>query len=134
MAIVDAITAALPRFQAEAESLMRDTCLVREVTGTVTNPDATVTPTYSTVYEGQCKIQSRQPYPSTPNAGEHNWTLVTMELHLPVAGSGSVVTDQLVDILSATDPANVGRQFRVRSGDRKTFQTAARFLVEEVTG
>src|SRR5690606_5450744 len=120
MGLDEAIAAALPQMRAAAESMMRDTCRVRAVTGTTTNGDATVTPTYSTVYEGRCKIQSQRPYPSNPNAGDHQWTLLPVELHLPVDGTGEVGTDQFVDILASADPQNVGRTFRIRSGDRKS--------------
>lgn len=134
MALGDAVTSALPQFQAQAESLMRDTCIIREVTGNTTGPDGVVTPTYSTVYEGKCRIQSRRPYPSEPDAGEHQWTEVPVEIHLPVSGSDGVGTGQLVEIQTSVDPLNVGRKFRVRSGDRKAFQSALRLLVEEITG
>jgi len=30
------------------------------------------------------------------------------------------------------DPQNVGRKFRVKSGDRKSLQTAIRLIVDEV--
>jgi hypothetical protein len=36
-------------------------------------------------------------------------------------------------ITASVDAANVGRVFRVKSGDRKTYATAFRPLVEEVT-
>lgn len=132
--IYDAIAAALPGMQAQAESLMQDRCIIRAVTGTVSNPDATTTPTYTTVYEGRCKVQNTQPWPSNPQAGEHTWNLVPTFLHLPVAGSQDVGTDHVAEILTSVDPANVGRTLRIRNGDRKTFQTAVRFITEEITG
>lgn len=120
----------------QAEALMLDTCRIRAVTGETTEPvTGTVTPAYGPpVYEGRCKIQNQRSFPSTPNAGEHQFTLSPNELHLPVAASGAVATGHEVVILTSVDPVNVGRLFRIRSGDRKSLQTALRCQVEEITG
>lgn len=122
--------------QRQAESLMVDTCRIRAATGETTDPvTGVVTPTYGDpVYEGRCKIQNQRSFPSNPDAGEHQFTLSPNELHLPVAGSGAVATGQEVVILTSVDPVNVGRIFRIRSGDRKSLQTALRCQVEEITG
>ena len=115
---------------------MLDTCRIRAVTGTTTDPvSGVVTPTYGPVlYQGKSKLQSQQPFPSNPDAGEHQWTPTPLYLHLPVTVSAAAVVPGLfVEILSSVDTVNVGRQFRVRSNDRKTLQTAVRVLVEEVS-
>lgn len=121
----------------QAEAIMVDTCRIRQVTGeTITDPvTGQVTPEYGDpVYEGRCKIQNQRSFPSTPDAGEHQFTLTPNELHLPVAGTGGVATGQLVEITASVDPVNLGRKFRIRSGDRKSLQTALRCQVEEITG
>ncbi|WP_409186720.1 DUF6093 family protein [Amycolatopsis sp. VS8301801F10] len=120
-----------------AEALMLDTCRIRPVTGDTTDPDTgQVTPTYGDpVYIGKCKIQAQKAaLPSNPDAGEHRWAVVPVELHLPVAGTAAVVTGLVAEITASGDPANVGRLFRIRSGDRKSLQTAIRCQVEEITG
>lgn len=119
-----------------AEALMVDTCTIRTVTGNTTVPvTGTVTASYGDpVYTGKCKIQSASPVRGNPVAGEHVWTLGRTELHLPVAGTGAVTSNQLVEITASVDPANVGRKFRIHSDDRKSLQTAIRVLVEEVVG
>lgn len=125
----------IARGRKAADRLMFDRCIARVITGETTDPDtAVVTPTYETVYEGRCKIQNQRPWPSTPDAGEHNWSLVPTEVHLPVAGTERVSTGVYLVITESIDPGNVGRQFRVRTDDRKTLQTAIRLLVEEITG
>lgn len=115
---------------------MIDTCTIRPVTDNTTAPvTGVVTPAYGDpVYAGKCKLQAGSPVRANPAAGEHVWTLGRTELHLPVAGSGAVASNQLVEITASVDPANVGRKFRLHSGDRKSLQTAVRFLVEEVLG
>lgn len=124
------------RGQRRAEALMADACTVQPITGETTDPTTgVVTPTYGpAVYSGRCKIQNqRLRYPSEPVAGEHQWTVAPTEVHIPVSSTGSVGTAQLVTITASVDAANVGRVFRTRTGDRKTFGTALRLLVEEVT-
>lgn len=117
-----------------AEALMVDTCRVERVTGRTTDPDTgEVVTTVEVVYDGPGKLQTQNPYPSEPNAGERVWTLAQTEVHLPMDTSGDVGTDDVVTVSSALDTASVGRTFRVRSAIRKTFQTANRLLVEEVT-
>lgn len=114
---------------------MVDECVVRPIVGEVTDPvTGVVTPEYGDpVYAGRCKLQNqRLRYPSNPEAGEHVWTVGPMELHLPVPGTGAVATGQHVEITGSVDESNVGRVFRVRIGDRKTFQSALRLLLEEV--
>ncbi|SFO59754.1 DUF6093 family protein [Amycolatopsis rubida] len=121
----------------QAEALMLDTCRIRAVTGDTTDPDTgQVTPAYGDpVYTGKCKIQNQKAaYPGNPDAGEHQWTVTPVELHLPVTGTGSVGSGLVAEITASVDPANVGRTFRIRSGDRKTLQTALRCQVEEITG
>lgn len=125
----------------QAEALMVDRCRIRPVTGNTTDPGTgAVTPVYGDPVYGaaaggaRCKIQNQRSYPSTPDAGEHKWTIGPTEIHLPIAGTEAVDTGHLVEILSSADPANVGRRFRVRAGDRKSLQTAIRLIVEEVVG
>lgn len=111
---------------------MLDACTVQPVTSVATNSTtAAVTPTYGpTVYTGKCKVQNQRAFPSTPDAGEHQFTVTPNELHLPV--TAVVATGQLVTITASVDPVNVGRKFRIRSTDRKSLQTALRCQVEEV--
>lgn len=120
-----------------AEAQMVDQCTIRPITGHgPADPDTGVVPTLygAAVYAGKCKIQTQKPFPSTPDAGEHLWTVGPLYLHLPVVGSEQVATGhEVVITASVGDPANVGRVFRVKSGDRKTYATAFRPLVEEVT-
>lgn len=114
---------------------MVDACTVKPVAGNATDPSTgVVTTTYgAAVYTGKCKFQrQRGAYPSNPEAGEHRWTVAPLELHLPVAGSGAVSTGHVVEVTASVDPELVGKRFRIRAGDRKTFATATRFSLEEV--
>lgn len=113
---------------------MVDACEIKPIIGETTNANGTVDPTYGqVVYAGKCRIQNqRLRYPSNPDAGEHTWTLGPAEVHIPTSGTTGVAPGQLLTITASFNSDNVGRQFRVRIGDRKTFQSAIRLIVEEV--
>lgn len=129
------ITGITRRARRRAQAVrMRDSCIIRPVVGHTTNPDGTVVPEYGpAVYSGECELQVQTFYPVTPEAGEHQWTVLQAILKLPVEGSEQVGTDQLAEMIGSFDPANVGRTFRVRSSDRQAFQASVQFLVEEVS-
>lgn len=127
----------LGRGRAVAEGLMVDTCLIRRSTSVVTD-DLTgqVTPIYATVYTGRCKVQ-------TPSAGgdgrrvdvgEVAVVVLRPHLHLPVVGSESVRRGDEVSITAGTnDTALTGRTWLVRDEMTKTYATARRLILEEVT-
>jgi len=117
-----------------AERLMVDTCTVtRPSTAVTTSATGVVTATTTTIYTGKCKLQvQRMAFAELPDAGDHRFTLAPLEVHVPISAV-DVDTDDQVEITASFDPANVGRKFRVRTSDRKTFQTALRLQVEELT-
>jgi hypothetical protein len=127
--------AALLRGRVRAEALMVDACTIRPATAHATDTSTgVVSTTYGDpVYSGRCKVQRlRGAFPSNPEGGEHRWTVAPAEVHVPVAGTAGIRVGHLIEITASLDPNIVGRLFRVRSGDRKTFQTAIRLQVEEV--
>ena len=115
-----------------AEELMVDTCRIRRVTGTTTNPDGTVSATYEPVHAGKCRIQTRDPYEQRPEAGEHSFTVVRDILQLPMSVTSVQVGDVVDQVVSALDPDLSGREWRVAGPSRKTHQTMRRFFISEV--
>lgn len=125
---------ALLQGRAAAEAGMVDTCTVKHGTGSTTD-DTTgaVTPTYSTVYTGPCKIQGA-PVASRRNVGEASVVVASVLLHLPIVGSEPVAVEDIATInTSGMDTALVGKVFRVAGPADGTFKTARRFPVVEVT-
>jgi uncharacterized protein DUF6093 len=122
------------RAQAAAQALMVDTCTVRRVTGTSTNTTTgAVTPTYSTIYTGACKVQQRQAIARPETIGEATVFISRLELHLPVTVTG-VASDDLVTVTASVHDADlVGRTFHIRELAHKSFLTARRFSMIEVT-
>ncbi len=126
---------AVGRGRRAAEAQMTDACVIRPVAGDTTDPVTGVVSTSygDPVYTGRCKLQRiKDAYPSTPEGGDRRWTTSPATLHLPVAGSGNVGVGHVVTMTASTDVENVGREFRVRSDDRKSLQTAIRFVIQEV--
>jgi hypothetical protein len=117
-----------------AERLMVDTCTVKRPADAVTtNASGVVAATSTTIYTGKCKIQQqRMQFAEMTDAGDHRFTVAPLEVHLPTSATG-IDTNDRIEITASFDTANVGRVFTVRTFDRKTFQTALRVIVTEVT-
>lgn len=126
---------ALARGRAAAEALMVDSVTITRVTGTTTDPDTgVVTPTTATVYAGRTKIQqSEVPTGEPRNLGEASILVVRLELHLPVSATGVRIDDVAIVTASVLDPDLVGRRFVIRSVAHKTWLTARRCDIAEVT-
>lgn len=124
----------LARAQAAALALMVDTCTVKRLASTSTDPETgVITPTYTTVYSGVCKVQQRMPRAMPQSVGEAEVFVAHMELHLPVSVTG-VASDDLVNVTaSAYDADLLGRSWHIRSLAHKSFESARRFSMIEVT-
>jgi hypothetical protein len=119
-----------------AEKLMLDACLIRreDPNSEVTDPETgVITPTYTTIYAGKCKIGQAAPISRPATIGEAFIWLQRMELHLPMSVS-TVESDDLVRLTSSTlDPDLLSRTWRVRDLAHKTYLTARRHQIEEQT-
>ena len=132
------VGALLPRFRAQAESLMVDTCRITGP-GTLGTWDANAG-TYvgatpgPTVYEGVCRLRRPAPNPQNADAGEAVWAVDVLILSLPVDGSEDVADGHTVEMLtSAFDPAAVGLLLTVQTGHWQTHSTARRVPVKVAT-
>jgi len=82
----------------------------------------------------KCRIHTYQPQESTPDAGQHVFTIQRYFVSIPV-GAGPVDVNDVVRITaSPMDAHNVGRRFRIASTFNKTFATAQRLMADEITG
>ena len=111
---------------------MLDTCTVKRVTGVTTDllTGADV-PTYSTIYDGPCKVQTFEPQERNPEVGGATLTVQRYSVHVPV-GAFVPAVGQVVTITDAAlDPNLTGRMFRVVALLHKTAATAYRLGVEE---
>lgn len=123
--------ARLGAFQAQAEAMMVDSCTIRRVTGTTTNPTTLeVVPTYATIYSGKCRVQLRDTAATQAEAGELNHAAVRTIVQVPMTVTGVAVDDEVL-IAASLDADLVGRTFRVRGLFHKTHATARRIECEE---
>ncbi len=124
----------LTRGRAAAEALMVDSCTIEALTGESTDDDTgVITETYSTVYSGKCKVQQQAGSASPSDVGEAGLLIGQLELHIPASATG-VGSEGLVTIVSSVhDPDLPGRRFRLRGLAHKSFLTARRFALIEVT-
>ena len=126
----------LARGRRAAERLMVDTCTIRRVTGETTDPDSgDVTPTYSTLYQGKCRVQqSAQGASASPqDAGEDYALMLRLEVQVPMSVVGIQTEDEITIDTSAHDPDLPGRVFLARDLAHKTHATARRVGVVERT-
>lgn len=128
----------LARGRAAALQLMVDTVVVTRLdpVATTTDPETgVVTKVFTTVYSGPGKIQ-RTPRASrvTPTSvGQAEVFETRLELHLPMTAVGIAGDDIATVTASAYDPDLPGRTFHIRELASKTWETARRFGIEQVT-
>jgi hypothetical protein len=126
----------LARGRAAAERLMVDACLIRRRTGESTDPDSgVITPTYSTVYEGKCRVQQSTGSSSATeeDAGEAHQLMVRFEVQIPMSVVGVQADDEVLITASVHDPDLVDREFLVRGLAHKTHAVMRRLQVQEAT-
>jgi hypothetical protein len=126
---------ALERGRARAESLMIDTCTITRRSGPLTTDPVTgkTTAAATPIYTGKCKVQSKNGSSSSPEAGEHSFTVVSRQVHIPANSADVRDGDTITITASALNEFTVGRQYIVDGFTPDTFDTAARLPVKEVT-
>lgn len=116
-----------------AESLMLDQCTITRPGEVVTDPETgDVTNTSIEVYSGKCKVQSKDSATATPEAGEHQFTVVSRQVHIPANAADVRDGDVVTLTASALNAFTVGKQYRVAGFTPDTFDTAFRLPVKEV--
>lgn len=118
-----------------ADSLMVDTCTITRTTGAGAQSETTgrITPTSTTVYAGPCQVRVPQAVADTPEVGGRTATIQQAIVKVPVAVTDIEVGDVVTVVSSTHDPELVGRQYRVGALHHKTYATARKFAVDEIT-
>jgi hypothetical protein len=122
--------------RAKALELMVDACVIKRVTGTTTDPNSgVITPTYSTLYTGQCRVQASKlgVAAQSKDTGEAALLMLQLEVQLPISVTGLQTEDEITITASANDADLVGRVFLIRDLMHKTHATARRVGVVERT-
>lgn len=123
------------RAQARAPALlMGDACTIRRRTGDgPTGADGSVTPTYATLYAGQCRVQQVTTEPTPADVGEDRKLLVRLIVQLPIFVTGLQAADEITITAAAHDADLVGRVFLVNGLHHKSNATSRRVGVIERT-
>lgn len=81
----------------------------------------------------RCKIQTYEANEATPESGQHLYSVERYRIHVPESTAGIQVNDEAV-ITASRRPSNVGRRFRIAAiGSDKTYPSALRLQVDEIT-
>lgn len=123
----------LARGRAAAEALMVDACTIRRVTSQSTGAGGVVTPTYSTLYTGKCRVQQDKAQAQQQDPGEAAVLMLRLEIQLPMSVTGLQAEDVVTITASAHDPDLVGRVFIIRDLAHASHKTARRVQVMEKT-
>jgi hypothetical protein len=115
-----------------AENGMVDACQIRRQTGETTT-GGVITPTWTSLYDGPCRVQMRSITGGQATVGEAAVILERLEVQLPVTVVGLQEGDQVTVTASMGDPDLVARVFRVRDVLSKSHLTSRRVTVTEVT-
>lgn len=127
------------RGRRRAEALMLDACTITRRAAPV-YPDTTtdgdtgkVTPSVTTIYTGPCKIQAADAAGSPTRVGEAELVTSSLTLHLPMSATGVTADDIAAVTASLLDPDLAGKVFTIRAPDHKSFKTARRFPLQELS-
>lgn len=114
----------------QAELLMESSCVITRQTGTSPDGNGVEVPTFSTIYEGKCRLRMQDARADTVAAAGQTVAIQSPILSLPVAATGSanVRTDDIATITSPLDANTVVA--RIAGFHTQTHSTARRFPVE----
>ncbi len=121
---------------------MVDACIVDRPNGeTLNTTTGQMVTTYVDVYTGllaggggKCRVQQVGTQALSPNAGEHQFTVIGHVVQLPVGATVYRVGDRVRITLATLDPALAGCTFIVSSWVPKTHDTMRRLVCDEVLG
>ncbi|WP_426302768.1 DUF6093 family protein [Arthrobacter sp. R-11] len=127
--------AVLNRGRRKAAARMIDVCDVGRPGAPVTDPvTGKVTRPLAPVYSGRCEFQQTLAQASTAASGEHEFSVQDIIWKTPV-GAGPFEVDDVITVTTAAEDGQLlGRVYRVTELFHKTYATAQRCRVEEVTG
>lgn len=113
---------------------MVDEVLIEHLSGQTTDPDTgVITPTWTTVYSGKCKVAQAAASGSPENVGEATVMASELQLHLPISATGVTTDDRATVVTSTLDPDLAGRKFTIRAPMHKTYATARRLPLQELS-
>jgi hypothetical protein len=114
---------------------LSDMCIIQRKTGEATNlTTGVVTPTYSTVYSGACRVQAASANWAGPSeVAEAALRLASSQLQIPVVGTEGLKIDDRVTITASLNDADlVGRVYTLTGESRKSHATTRKLPLLEI--
>jgi hypothetical protein len=127
---------ALHRGRQAAEKLMIDECTIVRVTGSTEGAGGVISETTTAVYSGKCRLMVRTRERlggSWVDLAEQQVIVSRLELHIPMDAPEALEGDRVVMVSSVLDPQIVGKTLIVRDSMMKSFLTARRITVLEMS-
>lgn len=113
---------------------MVDACTIHRPGASVTDPvTGKVTAVLSLVYEGKCKVQSKDSAVASPEAGGHTFVIVSRQVHIPMNNADVKDKDVVTMTASHLNSFTVGKKYVVNGFTPDSYDTAARMPVKEIT-
>lgn len=136
MSLRSDVEGALPRFRAEAESLMTDTAQIGFVTdASELDEHGEYGKVFTPVYDGPCRFKAGNVQASDVESASQLLVSQLATLSLPIATSLEVRNGMQVRVTgSLTDPALPGTTATIRAPFRSSYATARRFAAEVLSG
>lgn len=124
------------RGRVAAERLMIDTVKVERYGADTEGPGGVLTPAITLVYQGKCRLMVRTRERlggSWQNVGEAQVIVSRLELQLPIAAPECIEGDRVTMLTSVLDQQFVGKTYAVRDVMVKSYLTARRVTIVEVS-
>ena len=129
----DEIEAELPVLRAQAESRMRDQCVVERRSGRVMDPEKLeYADVWVPIYSGRCRVRVQETKATESAEAGRSFIISEATLHLPVDGTRYRADDRVTLTSCAYDPALVGAVLTVHTRGIVSDATARRLRVSEV--
>lgn len=127
------VAAALEAARAAAVHLMTDRCTVEDTdagerTWDEANGQWVTTP--AVVYDGPCRVQSRNTQPANPESAGWAATVTDYVVTVPIAATGADLGHAVRITAAAHDPALPGQLLRITAVQAKSHATARRLICE----
>lgn len=118
-----------------AERQMIDQCIITRGSGQkVTDPvTGKVTVTDTVVYTGKCQVVSKNSSTAEPEAGGHEFIVVSRTVKIPMNSADVKDGDVVKMTASKLNTFTVGKKYRVDGYTPDSYDTAARLPVKELT-
>jgi hypothetical protein len=127
---------ALLRGRNLVERLMVDACTITRKTGETVGAGGVITPTFTTIYSGKCRVVVRTRERlggSWVDVGEELRVVSRLELQVPISAPETAEGDKVTMTASVYDPQLVGTVYTVRDIMHKSYLTSRRITITETS-